>query len=290
MPAPSLFCPHKRLVSVCPLCGSARAGAATPQREAVRHDVDASWHRFRAACHARARAFVTRVHEGEAPEAAYWAAYARVGRRGRVASEEEDPSTFRGGFYRAFVKMIDITIDDRRVQGYNGESDWDELRDYVLRKLAPDALDAALADGRLLVHGGNGAWPRQQIASELLRTDGIEAAVMDLAFGKDGVSCADAADAEVVARLERFVKLDPKGLPLATKVLHVFAPARWPALTPSTRPDVGEELGHPIPAVAKPRDYPAFADAMRALAKAKGHADLDWTDIAVADAAAMVDG
>jgi hypothetical protein len=287
-PAKSLFCPHKRLVSVCPICGSARAGAATPQREAVQHDVDDTWHAFRLQCFARIRGYVTRVRDGEKPEQAYWAEYARVERRGRIASEEEDTTTFRGGFYRAMVKMIDITIDDRRVQGYNAESDWEELRDFVLRKLSPDALDAALRDGRLLLHGGNGAWARQQIASDVLRSDAIQPLVMGLAFGADGVSCADATDAEVARRLADIERVDAKALALATRVLHVFAPARWPALTPATRPEVGEELGFPIPEVASARDYPALAAAVREIAAAKKHPDLDRTDMLIADAAAML--
>jgi hypothetical protein len=66
-------------------------------------------------------------------------------------------------------------------------------------------------------------------------------------------------------------------------VLHVFAPARWPALTARTTPDVGEELGVPIPEVDAPEDYARFAAAMRELAATRKHADLDWTDILVAD-------
>src|SRR3989442_514463 len=75
----SLFCEHKRLRSVCPLCGSARAGAATPMRAAAAHDVDDTIHRFRHACHARLRDFLTRVHGGAAPGAAYAGAYDPMG-------------------------------------------------------------------------------------------------------------------------------------------------------------------------------------------------------------------
>jgi hypothetical protein len=253
-------------------------------RAAVAHDVDASWLVFRADCHRRIREYVTRVHEGAAPKAAYAATYDAMTRRGRVASEEEDTSTFRGGFYRAVVKMFDVTIDDRRIQGYNALADRDEMRDYVFRKFDPDALADALASKRLLVHGGNGAWPRQQIATDLLRSDAIEGLVMALAFGVSGESCATAADDEVARRLEAFCAADAKALALGTKVLHVFAPARWPALTPKTTPEAGAELGSPIPAVDAPRGYLAFAGAMREIAQAKGHADLDRTDVVVADA------
>src|SRR5438067_271699 len=83
------------------------AGAATPMREAAAHDADDSWLRFRRACHARIREYLTRVHDGVPPEKAYWATYDALGRRGKVHSEEEDPATFRGGFYRAVVKMFD---------------------------------------------------------------------------------------------------------------------------------------------------------------------------------------
>ena len=289
MPAPSLFCEHKRLVSVCPLCGSARAGAATPQRGPVTHDVDATIHRFRTRCHERLRDYATRVHDGAAPPAAYEATYDAMGRRGRVTSEEEDPATFRGGFYRAMVKMFDVTIDDRRIQGYNGLADWEEMRDYVFRKLDPAALDDAIAKGRLLIHGGNGAWPRQQIATELIRSDLVQEAVLHLAFGADGTSCAEADDEEVVARLAHVEALaarvggKPGTVPFSSKVLHVFAPARWPALTPRATPEVGESLDAPIPEVKEPRDYLAFAEAMRGLMHAKGHADLGWTDMLVSD-------
>lgn len=290
MPAPSLFCPHKRLVSVCPLCGSARAGAATPMRGAVQHDVDDTLHRFRAECHKRIATYLTRVHEGVEPAKAYAKTYDAMQRRGKVHSDEEDPATFRGGFYRAVVKLFDVTVEDRRIQGYNGLADWDEMRDYVFRKYAPDALDAALREGKLLIHGGNGAWPRQQIATDLLRSDDIQAVVLRLAFGTDGVSCADAGDAEVARRLAEVERADAKALALATKVLHVLAPTRWPALTARTTPDVGEELGHEIPAVESAADYLAFATAMRELMKAKGHEDLDRTDILVTDTYDMIHG
>lgn len=286
---PSLFCEHKRLVSVCPICGSARAGAATPQRGPVTHDVDETIHRFRSHCHARIREYVTRVHEGESPADAYDAAYDEMTRRGKTHSEEEDTSTFRGGFYRGMIKMFDVTIDDRRIQGYNGLADWEEMRDYVFRKFDAESLDDALKEGRLRIHGGNGAWPRQQIATELIRTDAIQDAVMIVAFGDDGAT-PDAADDEAIvdrlARVERMA-IDAGGKPgavsLFSKVLHVFAPARWAALTPRATPEVGEVLGVPIPLVKEPRDYLAFADALREIMKTKSHDDLGWTDMAVAD-------
>lgn len=296
--AASLFCEHKRLRSVCPLCGSARAGAATPMRGPVQHDVDDTIHRFRQHCHTRLRDYLGRVHAGEAPAAAYDAAYDAMTRRGKVHSEEEDTSTFRGGFYRGMIKLFDVTIDDRRIQGYNGLADWEEMRDYVFRKLAPDELDKALAAKRLLIHGGNGAWPRQQIASELIRTDLIRDAVMLVAFGddEDATPCADASDAEVVRRLARVDEMaqqvggKPGTIQLFSKVLHVFAPTRWPALTPRATPEVGEDLGAPIPAVHAPADYPAFAEAMRALMRKENHADLDRTDMLVSDTWEMLQG
>lgn len=290
MPAPSLFCEHKRLRSVCPACGAARAGAATPMRVAVTHDVDDTIHAFRTMCHGKLRDYLQRIHAGEAPAAAYDAAYDAMTRRGKVHSDEEDPSTFRGGFYRAAIKMFDITIDERRIQGYNGLADWEEMRDFVFRKLSPAELADALASGRLLIHGGNGAWPRQQIATELLRTDSIGEAIMGVAFGEDGKSPLDASDEEIVRRLTAIEKLEPKSTQLATKVLHVFAPTRWPALTPRATADVGEELGVPLPIVASPADYLAFATAMRELAKAKGHSDLGRTDMLVADTWEMLEG
>lgn len=287
--AASLFCEHKRLRSVCPLCGAARAGAATPMRGPVTHDVDDSIHRFRSECHARIRAFLTRAHAGDTPADAYAAAFTLPQHRGKVHSEEEDVTTFRGGFYRAMVKMFDVTIDDRRIQGYNGLADWDEMRDYVYRKLSPDAMGDAITAGRFVIHGGNGAWPRQQIASELLRTDLVETAVMLVAFGDDGIEPREAKDSDIVSRLERADALavraggKPNATALFSKVLHVFAPARWPALTPRATPAVGEELGVPIPEVARPADYLAFAEAMRELARVKKHADLARTDMLVAD-------
>lgn len=289
-PAPSLFCEHKRLRSVCPLCGSARAGAATPMRGPVTHDVDDTIHRFRAECHARLRRYLELVHEGAAPSDAYAKTYDAWPRRGRHTSDEEDPASFRGGFYRAMVKLFDITVDDRRIQGYNGLSDWDEMRDYVFRKFSPDALDAALREKRLLVHGGNGAWPRQQITSDLIRHDRVHEAILHVAFGAKGETPDKASDAEVAKRLARVeaiaaeIGIKPGTIPLASKVLHIYAPKRWPALTPRTTPDVGEELGVAIPEVESPEDYvQRFAPAMRELMAAKNHPDLDRTDILVAD-------
>ena len=291
--APSLFCEHKRLVSVCPLCGAARAGAATPMRGPVLHDVDDTIHAFRAACHARIAAYLTRVHRGEAPATAYAAIYPPAP-RGRDRSEEEDTSTFRGGFYRAMVKMFDITIQDRRIQGYNGLADWDEMRDYVFRKLSPHELEGHLKEGTVTIHGGNGAWPRQQIASELLRSDLVEEAVMLVAFGdkrgaSGGAPPQDATEEDIVSRLEHADALalraggKPNATALFSKVLHILAPARWPALTPRATSEVGEELGVPIPPVTRPTDYLAFSHAMRALAADRKHADLGRTDMLVAD-------
>lgn len=291
---PSLFCEHKRLVSVCPLCGAARAGAATPMRGPVLHDVDDTIHAFRATCHARIADYLTRVQGGEAPGKAYAAVYPPAP-RGRDRSEEEDTATFRGGFYRAMVKMFDITIQDRRIQGYNGLADWDEMRDYVFRKLPPVDLEKALREGLLQIHGGNGAWPRQQIASELLRSDAVQEAVLDVAFGANGVPAGEASDEDIVARLERADALAvraggrPNATPLFSKVLHILAPTRWPALTPRATPEVGEDLGVAIPEVKGPRDYLGFAEAMRALAASRKHADLGRTDMLVADTAAMLE-
>ncbi|MFA5860968.1 MAG: hypothetical protein WDA16_04675 [Candidatus Thermoplasmatota archaeon] len=294
--AASLFCEHKRLKSVCPLCGSARAGAATPMRGPIAHDVDDTIHAFRHTCHGRLRDYLTRVHEGEAPPKAFAASYDPLTGRGRVASEEEDPATFRGGLYAGLVKMFDISIDDRRIQGYNGLADWEEMRDYVFRKFSPVELSAAVANGRLKIHGGNGAWPRQQIATELVRSDKVREAAMLLVWGANDVMPADASDDDIVDRLAKVdalsVALRGKTgtVPFSSKLLHVFAPARWPALTPRATPDVGEELGVPIPDVGSPKDYLRFAEAMRELARAKKHADLGRTDMLVADTWDMLHG
>lgn len=265
-------------------------------RAAATHDVDDTWHRFRAECHGRSRAYITAVHEGAAPADAYGAAYDALTRRGKVHSEEEDPATFRGGFYRAMIKLFDVTIDDRRIQGYNGLADWEEMRDYVFRKFDPAALGGVLAEGRLLVHGGNGAWPRQQITTDLIRHERIEEAVLHVAFGKNGEPCEKASDEEVVSRLARVeaiaaeAGIKPGTLQLSSKVLHVFAPTRWPALTARSTPDVGEELGVPLASVETPQDYLRFADAMRELMRARGHVDLDRTDILVDDTWMMLHG
>lgn len=288
MASTGLFCEHKRLRSVCPACGAARAGAATPMRGPVVHDVDDTIHAFRRACHARIADYLTRVQKGEAPAKAYAAIYPPAP-RGRDRSEEEDTSTFRGGFYRAAVKMFDVTLDDRRIQGYNGLADWDEMRDYVFRKLSPAEMDSAIKGGRLLIHGGNGAWPRQQIASELLRSDAVQEAILDVAFGSKGIGPSEAKEDDIVQRLERADALavraggKPNATALFSKVLHVLAPTRWPALTPRATPEVGEELGVPIPEVKAPKDYLAYSIAMRELARVKGHADLGRTDMLVWD-------
>ncbi|HEX2022725.1 MAG TPA: hypothetical protein VHH36_08420, partial [Candidatus Thermoplasmatota archaeon] len=223
-----------------------------------------------------------------APKDAYFAAYDPWTRRGRVASEEEDPETVRGGLYRAVVKMFDVTIDDRRIQGYNGLADWEEMRDYVFRKLSPDDLDAALAQKRLLIHGGNGAWPRQQIATELLRSDEVGPAALRLAYGARGVPAGEATDDDAVARLAEVEatakRLGSKGaIAWSSKVLHAMAPARWAPLTPRATPEVGEEIGVPIPEVREPRDYLAFCAAMREIRAREKHPDLGRTDMLVSD-------
>ena len=286
MPGPSLFCEHKKLRSVCFLCGAARAGAATPARGPAAHDVDASWRVLRLECHRRFRRMLEAARGQPWEEAHYWAAYDRPERNAK-RSDEEDPSTFRGAFYRSMVKLFDVTIETRRIQGYNGLADWDEMRDYLFRRHPPEAFAGLLKDGKLHVHGGNGAWPRQQIASELVRSPRLREAVDAVAFGADGAGPLPEAidEAEAVRRLEavdalaRGAGAEVGSLSFASKVLHAFAPARWPAYTHRATPEVGERLGLTLPPVAAPRDYPAFAEALRAYAKAKGHPDLVMADI-----------
>lgn len=288
MPAPpSLFCEHKKLKSVCFVCGAARAGAATPARGPTAHDVDETWRALRLECHRRFRVMLEAARGKPWDEAFYWRAYDRPERKAKI-SDEEDPTTFRGAFYRSMVKLFDVTIEERRIQGYNGLADWDEMRDYLFRRHAPGALDGLLTSGKLRVHGGNGAWPRQQIMSDLVRSDRLREAVDTLAFGPEGKGpMPDAADeAEVVRRLRaldglaRAEGVSVGSLSFGSKILHVFAPARWPASTHRTTPEVGEHVGATLPPVETPEDYLRFADAVRAFAKTKGHADLVMADIA----------
>ena len=289
MPAPSLFCEHKKLRSVCFLCGATRT-AAVPAKAPARHDVDETWRALRLESHRRFRLLVERARDAPWSADLYWSAYDKPDRRGPKHSDEEDAATFRGAFYLAMVKLFDVTVDGRRIQGYNGLHDWDEMRDYVFRAHAPDALPALLAEKRLLVHGGNAAWPRQQIASDLVRSPRLKEAVDLVAFGRAGALPADATEEDVLDRLRALDALArAEGvtigtLSFASKILHAFAPARWPASTNRTDPEVGEELGLKLPAVERPEDYLAFAEAMRAYAKTKGHADLVATDIAFSNA------
>lgn len=284
MPAPSLFCEHKKLRSVCFLCGASRVGAA-PAKAPARHDVDETWRALRLECHRRFRSMMEGARGKAWTAEHYWQAYDKPDRRGPKPSEEEDPSTFRGAYYLAMVKLFDVSVDGRRVQGYNGLSDWDEMRDYLFRQHAPDALPGLLREKRLLVHGGNGAWPRQQIASELVRSPRLREAVEIVAFGENGATPDAAGEDGILARLRRLDALAreenaPIGsLSFASKILHAFAPARWPAYTHRASPEVGAALGVAIPAVEAPEDYLRFAEAIRAFAKEKGHADLAATDV-----------
>lgn len=284
MPPASLFCEHKKLRSTCMVCGASRTGPA-PAKGPVRHDVDDSWHALRAECHARVRRFLVRAREGSWSEEAYYETYDRPPRREKQRSEEEDPSTFRGAFYLAMVKLFDVTVEGRRIQGYNALSDWDEMRDYLFRRHAPDAVRALVARRELLIHGGNGGWSRQQIGTELIRSARLEEAVMLLAFGADGATPDRCEPAEIARRLEAVEALGREEgiegtlIPFASKLLHVFDAKRWPVLSIRSGPEVGEELGVTLPEVRSPADYLAYSAAMRAFAEAKGHADLDVTDI-----------
>lgn len=283
-PAPSLFCEHKKLRSTCMVCGGSRVGPA-PARGPVGHDVDDSWHALRLECQARIRRLLERARAGDWSEAAYYEVYDRPPRREKQRSEEEDPSTFRGAFYLAAVKLFDVTVEGRRIQGYNGLADWDEMRDYLFRRQPPEAIPGLLQRKELLVHGGNGSWPRQQIATDLIRSPRLQEAVMLVAFGADGAAPDRCSDDEIARRLDALEALGREEgiegtlVPFASKILHVFAPRRWPVLSVRSSPEVGAELGATLPEVAAPRDYLAFAEAVRAFAKAKGHADLDATDI-----------
>lgn len=289
--APSLFCEHKKLRSVCFLCGASRTGAV-PAKGPTRHDVDDTWRALRLECHRRFRLLVEKGRSGPWDAATYWSLYDKPDRRGPIHSEEEDPSTYRGAFYLAMVKLFDLSVDGRRIQGYNGLQDWDETRDYLFRAHAPDALPGLMKEGRLRIHGGNAAWPRQQIASDLVRSPRLKEAVETLVFGKDGRGPTPdvLGDAETVRRMEALDALArAEGIVIgnvsfASKLLHAFAPARWPAYTNRTSPDVGEHLGAALPPVETPADYLRFADAVRAFAKQKGHPDLVAADIAFSNA------
>lgn len=289
MPAPtSLFCEHKKLRSTCMLCGASRAGPP-PARAPAKHDVDDTWRALRLECFARLRRMIERGRQGPWSERAYYEIYEKPERKAVVLSEEEDPSTYRGAFYLAAVKLFDVTVETRRIQGYNALSDWDEMRDFLFRAHAPDALPKLLADGRLRIHGGNGAWPRQQIATELVRKACLQRFVETVAFGASGVPPERADDADVLARLHEAERIaQAEGVTIGTlgfasKILHVFAPARWPAWTNRTSPAVAERVGLVVPEVQTPEDYLAFAAAMRAFAKEKGHPDLDRTDIVLSN-------
>lgn len=287
-PAPSLFCEHKKLRSTCMVCGASRTGPA-PAKGPVRHDVDDSWHALRLECQSRARRLILRAREGGWSEAAYYEVYDRPTRRERQRSEEEDPSTFRGAFYLAMVKLFDVTVEGRRIQGYNALSDWDEMRDYLFRRHAPEAIRGLVARKELLVHGGNGGWSRQQIGTELIRSPRLEEAVMLLAFGSNGEAPDRCAPEEVVRRLDALEALGREEgiegtlIPFASKLLHAFDAKRWPVLSIRSSPEVGAELGATLPEVRTPKDYLAYATAMQAFAKAKGHADLDVTDIVMSN-------
>lgn len=287
--APSLFCEHKKLRSTCMLCGASRAGPP-PARAPAKHDVDDTWHALRLECFRRARKLVERGREGAWTERAYYEIYEKPDRKAVVLSEEEDPSTYRGAFYLAFVKLFDVTIETRRIQGYNALSDWDEMRDFVFRAHAPDALPALLEDGRLRIHGGNAAWPRQQIATELVRRPILQRVVEAVAFGETGEPPERAGDDDILARLREAERLAQEDgvtigtLGFASKILHVFAPDRWPASTNRTSPEVAERLGFTVPEVHTPEEYLVFSEAMRAFAKSKGYADLDRSDIDLSNA------
>lgn len=283
-PAPSLFCEHKKLRSTCMVCGGSRVGPP-PAKGPVKHDVDESWHALRLECQGRVRRMIERARTGPWSQEAYYSVYDRPPRREKQRSEEEDPSTFRGAFYLAMVKLFDVTVEGRRIQGYNGLADWDEMRDYLFRRHGPDALRGLVERKELLVHGGNGGWSRQQIGTELIRSPRLEEAVMRLAFGADGATPDRCAPEEIARRLQSLEALGREEgiegtlIPFASKILHVFDPKRWPVLSIRSSPEVGEELGVALPEVATPADYLAFAHAVQAFAKAKGHADLDVTDI-----------
>lgn len=293
MAAPSLFCEHKKLRSTCALCGASRAGPA-PARGPVAHDVDDAWHAFRKETHARLKRLLEAGREPGWDASRYYAIYDRPPvKKGR--SEEETPDTYRGAFYLGMVKLFDVTIEGRRVQGYNGLADWDEMRDFVFRRHAPDAYPGLVRDKKLLVHGGNGAWARQQILTDLVRHERLREVVGLVCFGRDGRDPSAITDDEALARLRDAERINAEVgatqsvLPFASRLLHVFDATRWPALTARTTPEAGAALGVGLPEVQTPEDYLAFARALRAFAKAKGHADLDRVDILLTNEADMLE-
>gem|GEM_PF-7088143 len=283
--AASLFCEHKKLRSTCPQCGMSRVGPP-PARGPAAHDPDATWRALRLACHERFRRMMAGARGKPWSAALYWAAYDKPARVAPRTSDEEDPATFRGAFYLAMVKLFDVTVEGRRIQGYNSLGDWDDMRDYVFRRVSAEELPSQLAAGKLQIHGGNAAWPRQQIASELIRSPRLREAVEIVAFGAEGETPEIASEAEVARRLGALLALaradgvEPGALSLGSKVLHAFAPARWPAHWTRTGPEVGEELGVSLPAVQTPEDYLRFAAAVRAFAASRKDPDLVATDVA----------
>jgi hypothetical protein len=257
-----------------------------PARGPAAHDPDATWRALRLACHERFRRMMTGARGKPWSVALYWAAYDKPARAAPRTSQEEDPVAFRGAFYLAMVKLFDVTVEGRRIQGYNSLSDWDDMRDYVFRRVAAPDLPGQIEAGKVQVHGGNAAWPRQQIASEIIRSPRLREAVEVVAFGADGTTPDAAPEAEVARRLAallaiaRAESMEPGALSLGSKVLHAFAPARWPAHWTRASPEVGEELGVTLPEVQTPEDYLRFAAAVRAFAASRGDPDLVATDVA----------
>jgi hypothetical protein len=285
MTTKSLFCEHKKLRSTCALCGASRVGPP-PAKGPTQHDPDTTWRALRLETHARFRKMSEAARGKPWSPAFYERAFDKAERRGPKTSEEEDPATYRGAFYLTMVKLFDVTVEGRRIQGYNSLSDWDDMRDYVFRRIAPADFPAQVAAKKLQIHGGNAAWPRQQIASDLVRSARLQEAVELVAFGDDGVMPDAASEKEIARRLAALEKLareegiDAGTLSLGSKVLHVFAPARWPAHWTRTSREVGAELGLDLPEVTSPESYLAFATAVRAFAAARGDPDLIGADIA----------
>lgn len=277
-------CEHGKLRTQCSLCG--KDVKPRPLGENI-GSWETTWHAHRRDAHGRIAQLIRRVQaDGSWTPETYYSVYDKPAIRQPRASEMEDPTTLNGGFWLAMIKMTDLTIDGRRFQDYNAESEWEDVKTRLYKRYDPSRYPELINSRQLKIHGGNAAWSHQQRAPDLARSPHLWQLIRTLSFGDDEVTpdkCDDATIADRIgATLELADSLRVRGMsiPFCSKLLISFDPKRWPVLNTRANPVIGgAEFEEGPSGVRTPAAYVDFAHRCRELIVQKGLPDMEMLDI-----------
>lgn len=283
----AIFCPHGKVKTTCAICRPNQPPTDPAEWTAsLSEHWHLPWHAFRRACHRRIRDLLVRQRTYGATEATFEAVYGKPPGGGKT-SENEGRTDFRGQFYLAFVKMIDASSGLTRFATYNSEATWTSLI-IELDRIGADGLPRALEDGRLRIHGGNGAWSHQQRPGDFWSHPGLERTVQAICFGRDSTTPDGLPDDAAAHRVQECLS-DPglelrPTLSLCSKLFHIFDPLRWPVLNVRANAAILGTMGVAVIQPRTGRQYVRYAEALRAYATKEALPDLEMVDVLCSNA------